>query len=128
MASSTSWWRSAAAAIRASISPSVCRTDLPGAENREGPPRMGGPFFLRILLAFYARNVYHAPDTISARSALVPTGAPKQAQRKKVGMVRVGMVRVGMGKISSVVAGVLILLAAPQAIGRAQQSLPSVVG
>jgi putative endopeptidase len=33
-----------------------------------------------------------------------------------------------MGKISSAVAGVLILLAAPQAIGRAQQSLPSVVG
>jgi putative endopeptidase len=33
-----------------------------------------------------------------------------------------------MGKISSAVAGVMILVAAPQAIGRAQQSVPPVVG
>src|SRR5882762_5870497 len=44
-------------------------------------------------------------------------------QRKKAGMVKLGM-----GRISSVVAGVMILMAAPQAIGRAEQSVPSVVG
>jgi putative endopeptidase len=45
-------------------------------------------------------------------------------------MLRVGMFRVGMGKISSAVAGVMILLAAPLATGRAQQSsqVPTVAG
>jgi len=38
------------------------------------------------------------------------------------------MVKVGMGKIASAVAGVMILMAAPQSIGRAQQSVPPVVG
>src|SRR5580704_2659740 len=35
-ASNTSWWRSAAAAIRANTSPSACRTDGPRAATR-GP-------------------------------------------------------------------------------------------
>jgi putative endopeptidase len=38
------------------------------------------------------------------------------------------MLRVDLGNISSAVAGVMILLAAPQAIGRAEQALPSVAG
>src|SRR5919198_4639764 len=61
-----------------------------------------------------------AVGTISASSAFVPTRAPTQAQRKKV----------SMGKISSAVAAVVILIAAPQAIGRAEQStrVPAVAG
>src|SRR5262245_15505623 len=55
---------------------------------------------------------------ISACSAPIPTGADASTQRKKV----------GMGRISSAVAGVMILLAVPQAIGRAEQSAPLVVG
>src|SRR5207249_3513779 len=46
--------------------------------------------------------------------------APAHAQRKKVGMVRVAM-----GKISSAVAAGMILIAAPQAVGRAEQSARS---
>src|SRR5262245_15082069 len=55
-----------------------------------------------------------------SRSALVPTRSPTQAQRK----------RLGMGRISSAVVGAMILMVAPQAIGRAEQSaqVPTVVG
>src|SRR5262245_19643788 len=55
--------------------------------------------------------------TISAWSALVPTRADASTTKRKHKRKKVGM-----GKISSAVAGVMILLAAPQAVGRAEQS------